>query len=153
MLSSTGFTQAVSCPPSQYNYRGCYTCFQLVVISTGLTFDGANQYCRSGGGGLISIPTTTDFVLLNRYLEGLEETRGVWVGYRYTESRERVDVSGAAAPSVLQDSGNFNRSSDSGGTGICIGLQNGKFFGTTCSSLMHFLCEYTYSGGEFACYQ
>ena len=85
---------------------------------------------------------------LGRYLEGLNDTRTLWIGYQYVMGN-RVDVAGRAAPEVLQDSSNFVSGTTTGNTDTCIGVQEGRFVNVPCAERHPFICLFTYSG-EFS---
>ena len=82
---------------------------------------------------------------LGRYLEGLNETRTLWIGYRYVMG-SRVDVAGQAAPEVLQDGGNFVSGTTAGDADTCIGVQEGRFVNVPCAERRPFICHFTYAG-------
>ncbi len=142
-----GYALGFNCPTKQFLYDDCSTCFYLEEPRT---FQEAEQFCKSGGGNLISIQNYSHLARLERYLEGLKETRSFWVGYRYSSEGERVSLEGDPAPDVIREDGNFNlttaTSNQQVDVGTCIGIRKGTFFNSGCSNSLPFLCAYNYTG-------
>lgn len=104
------------------------------------------QVCTSKRGRLLEVAGDADFKRLNRYLEGIRETRKLWVGYRYSASSVRVTVEGGVASDVVLDDGNFGSGNGVNGSTTCIAVKEGRFFDTPCSNFLPFLCQYSHSG-------
>lgn len=136
---------AFSCPSNQYLYTGCSTCF-AASSDLDMDFGAASDYCKSGGGNLITFGSSDDISRLGRFLEGLgEESHGLWVGLRFTSSGMIVDADGVGS-SVVNDSSNFAPGdTGTGSDTVCIGIREGRFFTRACSTLQRFICTYTYS--------
>ena len=112
-----------------------------------MDFASASDFCKSGGGRLISFNGSSDIQRLSRYLEGLrEERQGLWVGLRFTPDGTLVDTDGIV--NDLVGEGSYFAPSDSGVADAqrCVGIQGGKFFMDLCTRLMRFICAYEYSG-------
>ena len=97
------------------------------------------------GGELTTTENETNFELLSRYLGGLNESRRLWIGYRYSSSGSRIGLEGNEAPGVVLDDGNFNGST-SGNDRSCVGMENGKFIVASCTSELPFICTIVYNG-------
>ena len=139
----TGLVSALSCPQNHYPYS-CSTC--LTIATNELDFNSSNVYCRNRSGILITVDNSQQMLTLGRYLEGLNDSRRLWIGYRYTSSGRPVDMTGQAAPAVLQDNRNFEGGVIAGDTNTCIGVQMGSFFNAPCTEGLAFICSYRYSG-------
>ena len=139
---STGFASSLNCPQNHYPFT-CATCF--TIPEDVLDFNSSLAFCQIANGTLITVENSSQMLTLGRYLEGLNDTRTLWTGYRYVMG-SRVDVAGQAAPEVLQDSGNFVSGTTTGDTDTCIGVQEGRFVNVPCSERRPFICLFQYSG-------
>ena len=144
-LSHHVVTAAFQCPPDQYPYPSdaCSSCF--TIVNERQNFDSARGYCSVLGGELTTTENETNFELLSRYLEGLNESRRLWVGYRYSSSGSRIGLEGNEAPGVVLDDGNF-KGSTSGNDRSCVGMENGKFVVASCTIELPFICTIVYNG-------
>ena len=106
--------------------------------------------CNLLGGKLTTTEDETNFELLSRYLGGLNESRRLWIGYRYSSSGSRIGLEGNEAPGVVQDDSNFNGST-TGNINSCIGIQNGKFIVAPCTDTLPFICTIAYNGEWWIC--
>ena len=138
---STGFASSLNCPQNHYPFT-CATCF--TIPENELDFNSSLAFCQNTNGTLITVENSTQMLTLGRYLEGLNDTRTLWIGYRYVMGNQ-VDAAGRAAPEVLQDSGNFV-SGTAGNTDTCVGVQEGRFVNVPCAERCPFICLFTYSG-------
>ena len=146
---SKGVTFGFECPEGQHLYKNCSICFFPSPASHTLPFQEASSYCASGGGALLSLSTSGDLYRVQRYLEGLQqERREFWIGYRHSETEERIAEGGAPAPSVVLNSTNFIPGRTQPGAGRCIGVKGGKFFTRACTRELRFMCEYFYTGEQ-----
>ena len=139
----TGLASALSCPQGHFPYS-CSTCFRIATNE--LDFDSSDAHCQNKSGFLITVDNSTQMLMLGRYLEGLNDSRKLWIGYRYASTGGAVDMAGQAAPDVLQDGTNFAGGATAGGANTCIGVQEGRFFNAPCTEGYPFICSYTYSG-------
>ena len=144
MLATAGLVCSFNCPENQYPYS-CSTCLKFSDMGIEGDFDVSTKHCRDRGGDLISVEDDLKFKTLTRYLLGLNETRRLWIGYRYTSSGSQVGTDGKVAPSLLQSEGNFNGEM-SGDENSCIGIHKGMFFTASCSESLGFICLYIYKG-------
>lgn len=142
ILGFTGFASSLTCPQNHYPYT-CAACF--TIPPSELDFNSSLAFCQNMNGTLITVENSTQMLTLGRYLEGLNETRILWIGYRYVMG-SRVDVAGQPAPEVLQGSRNFVSGTTAGDTDTCIGVQEGRFVNVPCAERRPFICHFTYSG-------
>ena len=87
-----------------------------------------------------------DLTRLQRYLEGIQERRSIWVGYLYNGNNMRIAADGSPASSVILDDSNFVNGSNGGEDGICIGIEEGKLFSAPCFNLFPCICQHHYDG-------
>ncbi len=129
---STGVTSALNCPENQFPYS-CSTCLQIEVRTN--SFEASREHCERDGGRLVSVGNDLQFQTLGRYLSGLNETRRLWIGYRFNGSGEQV---GVTLDGVVV-----------GDETSCIGVQEGMFVTAPCSTRLGFICSYTYESESF----
>ena len=138
-------TAAFQCPHDHYQYPSgaCSSCF--TIVSRNMSFNEAQGRCSLDGGDLTTTEDEINLRLLSRYLEGLKETRKLWIGYRLSSSGSRIGLKGNEAPAVLLDDSNFDGST-AGDVNSCVGIQNGRFFVAPCNDKLPYICTIVYNG-------
>ena len=142
-LYFAGYSLSIECPEGQYPYGGCSSCFSLVEQAS--DFDSAIQNCQQLGGQLLTIEDASQLDILGFYLEGLRETRQLWVGYRYHSDGSRIDLEGQVAPAVIGDNGSFVGTT-SGNQQTCVGVRGFSLLSLPCAQSLSSICMFTYGG-------
>ncbi len=133
----------MECPEGQYPYS-CSTC--LRIADTEKDFEASRENCESEGGELISVGDEMQFHVLGRYLSGLNNSRRLWIGYRYNSLGEQMAITGDEVPDLIFTEENFLTGDMVGNESDCIGVKEGMFFTAPCSESLGFVCSRTYEG-------
>ena len=81
LFVASGYIQGLSCPEGEHQY----TCFACVSFFSDVLLDyaSARQLCQSRQGDLVNVDDSWQAEVIRRYLEGLNESRGAWIGEYY----------------------------------------------------------------------
>ena len=138
------FVSGLNCPDKQYPYT-CPSCLSITTDER-LEFDSAKASCHDNDGNLVTIEDPSQFQRLVRYLEGFNlSSNRLWVGYHYDRSANRVGTDGKAASPVLMNQSNFG-TGDTFRSGDCIEIQGERFFSSSCSEPLGYICVHHYEG-------